>query len=569
VSGWARRRTALAGIVALVALVIGLVAATSSAGAARYRTTTAVTGDVEQTVGYDGTITASRRRDLSFGAAGTIASVKVEQGEKVKAGQVLARLDTTDLAAAVTDAKADLASAEATLEDVKGGQVDALTSAASSSSAAPASTTGSTGSTGSLRVVAAVATKGATVQTAASTDLSAQLAALAEQQTAVTSAQTAATEAIAAAKDALASQTTACAASQSDTSSTDSSTGPATDPAAGISEECTEALAAVQDAQDVVAEKQAALQSALGSLSSTLDEAIAASGKSTTGPASPASPSAPSGQGQTGPKGSATTPTAPGSASGSPDATDGSGRTATAADLASAQAAVDVARAELIQSEADLDASLLTAPFAGTVQAVDITAGDDVATTDRAMVLIGAGDTTATISVPVDELAPIKVGQEAHVLDGTGDPIAATVSSIGLAPESSTDGSSATYEVTVTLDDTTTAPEGATVRVEIVTATATKAVTVPASAITPLSATTGTLRVLKGEQVSRTRVTLGARGDTAVAITDGLDAGDLVVLADLEEALPSGGTQTGSTLRIGGSGAGVMTGPPPGMGTAR
>ncbi|RJS45545.1 efflux RND transporter periplasmic adaptor subunit [Nocardioides cavernaquae] len=548
-SGRARRRTALAAVAAIVALVIGLVAATSSAGASRYRTATAVTGDVEQTVGYDGTIAASRRRDLSFGAGGTVASVGVEPGDRVKAGQVLARLDTTDLSAAVTEAQADLAAAKATLEDVEDGQVDAVTGDASTASASPAS------ATGSLRVVAAVATRSTTTQAdqaATSPELAAQLAALAKQQAAVTSSQTAATEAIAAAKDALAAQTSACAS-------------PETDPtgAVGIAEECSAALAAVQDAQEVVAARQEALQSALDALSSTLNEAVAALGKSTTEPGGPTpeTPGAPSGKA---PEAAPQTPDAP---SGNQGSGDNSSRSATAADLASAQAAIDVARAKVTQAEADLDAALLTAPFAGTIRAVDIAAGDDVATSDRAMVLIGTGDTTATASVPVDDLAALEVGQRARVVAGTGDPIAATVSSIGLAPEPTTDGSSATYRVTVTLDDETTAPEGTTVRVEVVTETAAKAVTVPVSAVTPLSAATGTVRLVQGEQVTRTRVTLGARGDTSVAITDGLAAGDLVVLADLEAELPSGGTQTRSTLRIGGGG--TMTGPPPGMGSVR
>jgi multidrug efflux pump subunit AcrA (membrane-fusion protein) len=562
VTGRARRRTALAAVAALLAVAIGLVAATSSSGASRYRTAAATVGNVEQTVGYDGTIAASRRRDLSFGADGTVASVQVEPGEEVKAGQVLARLDTTDLAAAVTDAKADLANAKADLEDVEDGQMDAVTGASSTASTSPAS------STDSLRVVAAVVTRSTPARTAAtSPELAAQLTALADQQAAVTSSQTAATEAIAAAKDALAAQASACATPEPDPTEPDptetAGTNAATDAAAGISEECSAALAAVQDAQDVVAARQEALQSALGALSSTLDEAVAALGKSTTEPGGPATgaPSAPSGKA---PGAAPQSPDAPSSNEGSDDT---SGRTATAADLASAQAAIDVARAGVTQAEADLDAALLTAPFAGTVRAVDLAAGDDAATSDRAMVLIGTGDTTATISVPVDDLATIEVGQRAHVVDGTGDPIAATVSSIGLAPESATDGSSASYQVTATIDGETAAPEGATVRVEVVTATATKAVTVPASAVTPLDATTGTVRVAQGEQVNRTRVTLGARGDTSVAITDGLDAGDLVVLADLDAELPSGSTQTRSTIRIGGGGA--MTGPPPGVSTAR
>ena len=60
--------------------------------------------------------------DVSAGVAGTLDVLKTERGEQVKAGAVLFELDETPQAAAVHEAKAQLAQANATLEDLKKGR---------------------------------------------------------------------------------------------------------------------------------------------------------------------------------------------------------------------------------------------------------------------------------------------------------------------------------------------------------------------------------------------------------------------------------------------------------------
>ena len=96
------------------------VAAGEEAGS--YRTATAVKGDVEGTLSLSGAVDAAQRADLAFGTDGTVAKVRVAQGAKVKAGQVIAELDPEALDSAVTKAKADVARAKAQLETTKAGQ---------------------------------------------------------------------------------------------------------------------------------------------------------------------------------------------------------------------------------------------------------------------------------------------------------------------------------------------------------------------------------------------------------------------------------------------------------------
>jgi HlyD family secretion protein len=55
-----------------------------------------------------GSIAPEARLELSFKSAGRVAEILVEEGEKVEAGEVLARLDTTDLEHAVRQAEAAL-----------------------------------------------------------------------------------------------------------------------------------------------------------------------------------------------------------------------------------------------------------------------------------------------------------------------------------------------------------------------------------------------------------------------------------------------------------------------------
>jgi multidrug efflux system membrane fusion protein len=62
---------------------------------------------------YAGTIRPRHEADIGFRAGGRILSREVDVGARVTAGQILARLDSTDLSLAVRSAEADLSAAEA------------------------------------------------------------------------------------------------------------------------------------------------------------------------------------------------------------------------------------------------------------------------------------------------------------------------------------------------------------------------------------------------------------------------------------------------------------------------
>ena len=70
------------------------------------------TGTMAQTVSAEGTIAAAQTDDLSFTSAGTVTAVNVKAGQAVKTGDVLATIDSAELAAAVADAEASVADAK-------------------------------------------------------------------------------------------------------------------------------------------------------------------------------------------------------------------------------------------------------------------------------------------------------------------------------------------------------------------------------------------------------------------------------------------------------------------------
>ena len=73
-------------------------------------------GDMAKTVTAEGTVAAADTEELSFSSAGTVTAVNVKAGDTVKAGQVLAEIDSAELEAAVADADASLADAQAKLD---------------------------------------------------------------------------------------------------------------------------------------------------------------------------------------------------------------------------------------------------------------------------------------------------------------------------------------------------------------------------------------------------------------------------------------------------------------------
>ena len=89
----------------LVLAACGAAPSATTTTAAAERTATAARGTIRASVSASGKIDPEAKVNLNFGAPGTVKEVMVDEGQTVKAGDVLATLDTDDLELAVKQAE--------------------------------------------------------------------------------------------------------------------------------------------------------------------------------------------------------------------------------------------------------------------------------------------------------------------------------------------------------------------------------------------------------------------------------------------------------------------------------
>jgi trimeric autotransporter adhesin len=234
-----------------------------------------------------------------------------------------------------------------------------------------------------------------------------------------------------------------------------------------------------------------------------------------------------------------------------------SASTITGAELVADEANVAAAAAEVNAANETLAQATIVSPIAGTVAAVSLSSGDQVSADSSTanVVIVGRGGYEVTTTVTVAERPKVAVGDTATVTpDGSATKLAGTVVSIGVATTSS---STTSYPVTIGF---TSEPaglrNGASSSVVIVVAHTERGLTVPTSAVTTIGTSFHTVTVLADGKPSTVSIQIGTVGADRTAVTSGLTAGQVVVLADLGQAIPSSNT----TTRFGGGGGGGFGG---------
>jgi multidrug efflux pump subunit AcrA (membrane-fusion protein) len=575
-------RRAVATLVVVAVLLVaaggGVWAATGSS-AASYRWAAASRGSVDQTLNSYGTVKPINQADVAFPISGTIAAVAVKVGQKVKAGQTLATIDVTNLQSQLNSAKSALATAQAKLVSDTEAQASGTTVASTSGTSsalgpadaatpAPLGGGGRSGGSGS---------NGSTSQSGSLT--SAQDAVTAAQQKLLADQHTVDTLTAAVATD-LRSGTTTCTSLISSlqaiakVGSTDDST-PVPDSA-----ECTDLLNKVLTDQQAVTTAQNAVSADETALTAAITKLVAAAdAQPNTEPSTQPTPT-PSSTPAASPSGNGTRTGSTGSASsGSGRTSGGGGTTVTAAQLVVDQAQVDADAAAVIVAAQSLKQATLVSPLSGTVAEVDVTAGSAASASSTAVIVIGPGNDQVTTTVGDLDLDKVLIGTSATVTpDGTDKPVSGKVTAVGVLPVSSTSSSTTAASSTSSSSSSTTAAASSTATyavtislasgglysgsgadVAILIKRSSNVLTVPTSAVTSLG-TLHTVTVLDGGKVQRKVVTIGAAGPTLTEVKSGLTAGQHVVLARLDEALPTSGT-TGLTGRGGlGRTTGGLTG---------
>jgi trimeric autotransporter adhesin len=593
----ARKIIAIVVIVAVIAIGATAAMALTKSSPHTYRTATVTTGAVTKTLNSSGILQPIAQATVAFPIAGTVKTVNVHVGSQVSVGQTLASLDTTSLQQQLLSKQAALASAQLTLYKALNGQSvtgtgshsasgtsssqstsnsQSTQSTASGNSTLTAASTTSSGSSSQPSLFVETAFTGGTghhtngsgnggsgngTQTNGATSVpAAQLLLIAAQRQADAAMNTA--------QVALQMAEQACGAPHTGphngnghggtggtfgggtggtgggTGGTGGGTGgggPTTSttapnnnapsaPSTGIgSQACIAAQQQLLTAQQALGDAQQQVTVAANTLTQLLN----------------ASASTPS----------STPSTHSGSSGGSTHSTTPTVSTPSAEQLVAYQAAVDSAATQVLVAAQALQQATIASPLAGTVEAMSLTPGTQLSansTTDN-VVVVGTGGYEVATAVSVDEIESVKVGQSATVMaDGTNTPLTAKVVSIGVAP--TTSGNTTMYPVILGLTGTTSGLRnggGATTAIDVAHADA-SALVVPTSAVHTLN-NIHFVTVLQGHTTSTARVTLGVVGPDNTQITSGLKAGQVVVLADLKQAVPSSNIAN----RLGGTGSGL------------
>lgn len=566
------------------------VAMTRTAGAT-YRTAVAGPGSVRQVVDAVGTVEAVRQYDAAFAVSGTVATVEVAVGDTVEAGATLATLDPSALQDAVESAESALEDAQETLaedvasqtsddSDTSSSSTTSATAAASSSSAS--STPSSPASTQQAPYVSQPAqAPDQPVPAGSGNAVDQAVAAVRAAQRQLLDLHGEASAALATSRSDLAAATTACALLDG---SDDPTATP--DPTATLDpdelETCRSALAqvavdqeAVDTAQSALADAMTALDDAVATAQSALDaaaqdaaEQLSAAQAATAQAAAAQQAASSSGASSNGSGTAAGSASAAATTSGSSSGQQSGGlagsassaatTVASAADLVADQAAIDVAESDLAIAQQALTRATLTSPIAGTVADVAVAVGDSASAGTTAVTVLGEDGYLVTTTVALSDVDLVQVGQAATVtLQSTDAELGGTVTSVGVLDVSSS--ADPEYTVLVGLEEGD-APlyVGSSASVSIEVGVSEEVLTVPTSAV-HRDGTAASVQVLRDGQPADVTVETGAVGSELTEVTSGLSDGDVVVLADLSQAIVSD-TETSTSTGLSGLGGAGSSG---------
>lgn len=492
----------------------------------RYRTALVANGSVERVLTLTGAVERSDQVTASFDTAGTVTSVSVEPGDKVNAGQPLARIDSGPLRLAVLEAQAQLAQANAQLYSQQHPKAITIPGGAGNAAAQQA------------------AAKAAAAQQAAAK------AAAAKQAQASAKAMAGVQRGLAAVRKALAAQQKACApllvgggrgakpsvapsASPTDGSPAPGggpSSGPSIDPSAipsgqpsggvptgrpsgpapALIAKCTKALAAV-----AMAEQQTAA-------------ALIAGSKLMAGAGAPA--------GSSGAGGAASGGTSGGSAQLPSAAT--TTPTVDAAAVKSARAQVLQAQQAVGRAEENLANATLTAPIEGTIGAVTLAEG--AGSLGRSITIVGVSSAKVSIEVPLTKRPDVAIGQAVSLAPtGSQESVTGKITGVNTLSTPGTSGNPTYTATVIAADPDQLLASGSRATTTITVKQLTDVPCLPVSALTRLSENKATARILgPSGDVRDVTVTTGLIGRDRVEIRDGLAIGDRVVVADRQAPLP-------------------------------
>lgn len=211
----------------------------------------------------------------------------------------------------------------------------------------------------------------------------------------------------------------------------------------------------------------------------------------------------------------------------------------TGSDSAVAVAALEQSRASLQAARARLGYATIRAPYDGTLIARDVERGDVVQPGKVLMVLSPSGETQLVLQIDERNLARLKLGQKALASADAYPAQQFAAELVYINP--AVDPQRGTVEVKLRVPEP---PEylrqDMTVSVDIEIERRAGALALPAEAVHDATGAAPWVLLAKDGRAVRRPVTLGLRGEGAVEIRAGLEAGDLVLPAGNASVTPGG-----------------------------
>lgn len=562
-SGWGRsghRRAVLIGALAFAIVIAGGATAWAevTGGSAGYRMTDVTRADIATSLTVVGSVAPVNEAAASFQVGGKVTSITVTPGDQVTAGETLGTLDSTSLSETVSSDESTLNADEAKLAEDEANQSSSGSSSNSSSGANSSNGASSSGGSSNGGSKSPTGTTNTTSGGSGGTSSGGQGT---TTNPTVTKDQNTLTQDEATLSKDQQQEAADLAQAQTDCSSGNTATTAGQATCETALETVSADEQAVSTAESTVSKDETALAKALAGESSGGSGSGAPTGNSgaaTSHVATDAADFSPS-TGNTGSSGS----TGTGSNSPSSGETGGSsGDTDTPQQIASDQASIDTAEANLTEAEQSLHAATLTSPIGGTVVSVGISEGDTVSAGSSTEVITILGTNSYEIEATLDssQISSVKVGQSADVeIDGVDGNVVGTVSQVGPVQSSS---SGYSYPVIVALPASAASEmhPGSTANVTITTGAESNVVAVPTSAVQTLGSRSYVMEISK-DGLTRKFITIGMIGDTYTQVKSGLSPGQSVVLVDYAEAVPSSSSNTSlSSVLGGGGGAGGFFG---------
>ena len=230
---------------------------------------------------------------------------------------------------------------------------------------------------------------------------------------------------------------------------------------------------------------------------------------------------------------------------------------ATPSAIAAQQAQVTSAVQSLDLKQAQLSALTVRAPVSGTVTAVNVTVGQSVGTGTSAVVIELLQALEAQVSVDELSIGSVHAGQPVQLVVNAFPKTPFTGRVALVAPTAQTQNGVSMYPVTIAVTNPAHLLPGMSVTANIQVASVAKALRVPAQAVTTLQTGQGIVRVLRGGKPTPVRVRVGLVGSQYTQILSGLTPGTPVVAGQA-----SSGSNGFAFFRAAGGGPGGRPGGP-------